>query len=202
MIMVKDKTDFGRLQRNNDTMTPLFHDKSAYNPGTFTLETSRSSANILATWTSFKALGKEGHQSLVGHTIEISEHLKTCINKYKEHGFCIANQEPFGCDVFLRCYPPGTDPDTAYLSELENDNSLEKYADYNNRFAGWLINNKSQGDEGIALSKSSAAFYTSSGKPMEALRIYPLNPYITRESAKTLVDRLVKAKIEFDSIQG
>ncbi|EKE10598.1 MAG: hypothetical protein ACD_15C00235G0004 [uncultured bacterium] len=201
MVMVKDKADFNRLLRDQKTMTPLFHDDSAYNPGMFTLETSRSAANILATWTSFKALGREGHQALVGHTVEISEHLKAHINACKQYGFCIANQEPFGCDIFLRCYPPGIDPDTTYRMELSDDDSLRNYTDYNNKFAKWLITNKSQGDEGIALSKSSAAFYTNTGKPMVALRIYPLNPYITAESAQILVDRLVKAKIEFESIE-
>lgn len=201
MVIVKDKTDLERLARNRKTMTPLFHDDSSYNPGIFTLETSRSAANILATWTSFKALGKEGHQVLVGHTVEMSEHLSARINKNKQYGFCVANREPFGCDIFVRCYPPEVNPDATYLMELDDDDSLRDYTDYNNRFAKWLMANKSQGDEGIALSKSSAAFYTNTGKPLVALRIYPLNPYITAESAQILVDRLVKAKIEFDSMQ-
>jgi len=202
MVMVKDKTDFERLLRNRSTMTPLFHDESVYNPGLFTLETSRSAANILATWTSLKALGKAGHQALVGHSIEMSEAIIKKIGEHKQAGLYVANQEPFGCDVFIRCYPPGTDPEKAYPLELRGHESLAKNTDYNNKFAKWLIGVKCEGHDGIALSKSSAAFYTSEGKPVIALRIYPLNPYITTESAGILIERLVKAKNEFDASQG
>lgn len=199
MIVLKEQDDFALLRRDDDIMTPLFNDRMAYNPGTFTLETSRSAANILATWMTLQALGREGYQALLGHTLEISEYVRSEILKYERDGLFIANQEPFGCDIFIRCYPCGTNSQQAYREELDNDIQLKINTDYTNRFAKWLFANKSQGDEGIALSKTSAAFYTHTGSPMVALRIYPLNPYITLGSAKLLVERLVKAKIEFDT---
>ena len=67
MIITKRKEDLTRLRRDGKVMTPLFHDDAAYNPGTFTLETSRSAANILATWLTLNAFGQEGYQTLLGH---------------------------------------------------------------------------------------------------------------------------------------
>jgi glutamate/tyrosine decarboxylase-like PLP-dependent enzyme len=198
MIIVKDRDDFSLLRRDSKIMTPLFHDDLVYNPGVFTLETSRSAANILATWMTLQTLGREGYQALLGYTLEISEYIREEIEKYEKYGLYVANKESFGCDIFIRCYPPNIDSRQAYEKELYNDRKLKIYTDYTNRFAKWLSENKSSGDEGIALSKSSAAFYTHTGSPMVALRIYSLNPHITRESAKVLVMRLLKAKIEFD----
>ncbi len=198
MIIVKEQNDFALLRRDNNIMTPLFHDDSAYNPGVFTLETSRSAANILATWMTLQALGCEGYQVLLGHTLEMSEHIRKEIIKYKKNGLYVVNQDSFGCDIFIRCYPMGINPDLVHKKELYDDSQLKIYTDYTNRFAKWLFENKSSGDNGIALSKTSAAFYTHTGSPIVALRIYPLNPYITPQSIKILIERLVESKKEFD----
>lgn len=60
MIVMRDARDFSRLRRDGAVMTPLFHDKDAYNPGTFTLETSRSAANMVATWSACGRWGSRG----------------------------------------------------------------------------------------------------------------------------------------------
>ncbi len=67
-----------------------------------------------------------------------------------------------------------------------------------NAFAKWLLSSRSSGESAIAVSKSSAALYTATGAPMHALRIYPLNPNATPETARELVRRLVDAKREYD----
>ncbi len=198
MIIVKDQEDFALLRRDNKIMTPLFHNDSAYNPGIFTLETSRSASNILATWVTLQALGMEGYQVLLGHTLEMSEFMRNEIIKNEKFGLYVANIYSFGCDIFVRCYPPGLNPREQYKIELKDDSVLKIHTNYTDSFAKWLFSNKSLGDEGIALSKTSAAFYTYTGSPVVALRIYPLNPYITFESAYILIERLVMAKREFD----
>jgi len=200
MIIVKNRDDLTLLCRDKKNMTPLFHDESAYNPGVFTLETSRSASNILATWMTLKTLGREGYQVLIGHTIEISEFAREEIAKHEKYGLYVVNGKPFGCDIFIRCYPPRVLPKEIYKKELWDDSQLEIYTEYTNRFAKWFFTNKSLGDNGVALSKTSAAFYTHTGSPMVALRIYLLNPYITPKSIKILIERLVKAKIEFDRL--
>ncbi|MDP2637707.1 MAG: pyridoxal-dependent decarboxylase [Candidatus Levybacteria bacterium] len=198
MVIVKNKMDLMRLQRDVSIMTPLFQDDEAYNPGKFTLETSRSSANILATWIALQTFGQEGYQALLGHAIEMGIIFRNGIEKNYRAGLYVANQEQFGPDVFVRCYRPGSDPKTTYEKEMQQDDVLKVNTKYTSDFALWLYKNKSAEERGFAVSKSSAAIYTNTGKPMVALRIYPLSPYITEESAKRLIARLVKAKKEFD----
>ena len=200
MIMVKDNNDFGKLRRDGKIMTPLFHDDQSYNPGTFSLETSRSASNILATWLTLQSIGKEGYQVLLGHSLEISNLMREKITQNESSGLYVANREPYGCDTFIRCYPEGTNTEETYNMELLDDALLDRNNSYTSEFASWLFANKAKGDSGIGLSKSSAAFYTSSGKPMVALRVYPLNPYITPESSDILIDRLVDAKNEFNGL--
>lgn len=199
MVIVKDKMDLMRLQRDISIMTPLFQDDEAYNPGKFTLETSRSAANILGTWVALQTFGQEGYQSLLGHAIEMGITFRENIGKNIQVGFYIANQEQFGPDVFVRCYKPGLNPKITYEMEMNNDELLEENTKYTTEFALWLHKNLSSKPNGFAVSRSSAAIYTHTGKAMVALRIYPLNPYITEYSAKTLVKRLIKAKNEFDA---
>ena len=202
MVIVKDKMDLMRLQRDVSIMTPLFQDDEAYNPGKFTLETSRSSANILATWIALQTFGQEGYQALLGHAIEMGIIFRNGIEKNYRAGLYVANQEQFGPDIFVRCYRPGSDPKATYEKEMQQDDVLKVNTKYTSDFALWLYKNKSAEERGFAISKSSAAIYTNTGKPMVALRIYPLSPYITKESAEKLIARLVAAKKEFDRFYG
>jgi glutamate/tyrosine decarboxylase-like PLP-dependent enzyme len=200
MIIVKNQNDFGLLLRDRNIMTPLFHDDAAYNPGMFTLETSRSTANMVATWFTLQALGQEGYQTLLGHSQEMAEYIRGKIHRNEGYGLHIVNQNHFGSDIFVRCYPIGVSPAAIFREELSSDYLLEKYDMYMNQFAKWFFREKSPGNRGLALSKTSAAFYTHTGKPVIALRIYLLNPFITKQIGDEIVKRLVSAKKEFDEI--
>jgi glutamate/tyrosine decarboxylase-like PLP-dependent enzyme len=198
IIIVKNRMDLMRFQRDVDIMTPLFQDDKAYNPGRFTLETSRSAARILSAWIALQSFGREGYQVLLGHSIEMGLKFRSEINKYQNVGFYIANQEPFGCDTFIRCYKPGVDPKKTYELEMQNDEILKENNNYTTEFAFWLYKNKAREEKGFAVSRTGAALYTPTRAPMVALRIYPLNPYITKKSIAILAKRLAKAKVEFD----
>lgn len=201
IVIVKDRKDLMRLRRDVNIMTPLFQDDKAYNPGKFTLETSRSAANILGTWITLQTFGQEGYQALLGHSIEMGLEFRDGINRHRNLGFYVANQEPFGCDTFVRCYRPRANPEKIYQSEMYDDKILEENNKYTTEFALWVYKNKTAGDEGFAVSRSRAGIYTHTGAPMAALRIYPLNPYITEESAAILIKRLARAKTEFDNYE-
>jgi len=199
MIIVKNKQDLMNLQRDVDIMTPLFHDKEAYNPGKFTLETSRSAANILSTWIALQTFGIEGYQVLLGNAVENGIIFRTSIENAKNSGLYVANQIQYGPDVFIRCYPPGINPSTEYKAELYDDTMLKRNSLYTSAFASYIFKNISKQKESFAISKSSAALYTNTGSPMVALRIYPLSPYITQKTARELVKRLITIKNKFDS---
>jgi glutamate/tyrosine decarboxylase-like PLP-dependent enzyme len=200
LIIVKNKKDLMKLQRDVNEMTPLFHDDEAYNPGKYTLETSRSSANILATWIALETFGQEGYQILLGNAIENGIKFKSLFDKHIKDGFFVANQQCIGPDVFVRCYPPDIDAKINYYKELSDSVLLEKNTEYISQFFKWLDKKMPLKPNGFAISKSSAAIYTNTGVPMVALRIYPLSPYITYETDQILVDRIVQAKHKFDKI--
>jgi hypothetical protein len=200
LFMLKNKDEFKLIRREGDLMTPLFHDNSAYNPGTYTLETSRSAANILATWIALQTFGLEGYQTLLGHALEMSFIYRDEIQKYADEGVYVANQESYGPDVFIRCYPPGIDVEKTYVAEMNDNDILQKHTKYTTKFADWMEHEGyPRKDDGFAISRSSAAIYTYSGAPMVALRIYPLSPYIEEKHAKELINRLIIAKRKFDS---
>jgi len=200
MIIVKDQDDFALLRRDAKIMTPLFHDDSVYNPGIFTLETSRSAANMLATWITLQTLGQDGFQALLGHSLEMSDLMRKELGAFENIGLYVANRDSYGCDIFVRCYPPGTVPSSEFPKELNDDSLLKANTRYTDHFAKWLFQSKASVEEGIVLSKSSAAFYTHTGSPMVALRIYSLNPNMNSSYAKTLISRLAAAKKEFDEL--
>src|SRR5260370_23464464 len=86
MLIVKNKHDLTRLERDGNIMTPLFHDQQAYNPGKFTLETSRSAANMLATWVALQTFGQEGYQSLLVHAIEMGVTFRDLLEQHMDKG--------------------------------------------------------------------------------------------------------------------
>ncbi|MFF7408800.1 pyridoxal phosphate-dependent decarboxylase family protein [Streptomyces lydicus] len=197
MIVMRDGRDFSRLRRDGGAMTPLFHDKDAYNPGTFTLETSRSAANMVATWVGLQALGKQGMRRLLGHALETAEALRHHIDTLAGHDATAINRHSYGPDVFVRCYPP--DDPAATEENFADTSSVRRINQYTSDLFAWLSRQRVPDVEQIAVSKTSAAFYTSAGEPVVALRVYSLNPYFSDAHARELVVRLLRGKRRFDA---
>ncbi|MGY4954788.1 pyridoxal phosphate-dependent decarboxylase family protein [Streptomyces nigrescens] len=198
MIIMRDGRDFSRLRRDGGVMTPLFHDKDAYNPGTFTLETSRSAANMVATWVGLQALGKQGMRKLLGHALETAEALRRHVDALAARDMTVINKHSYGPDVFLRCYPP--DDPAATEEDFSDTSSVRRINQYTSDLFAWLSRQRVPEAEQIALSKTSAAFYTPTGEPVVALRVYSLNPYFCGSHARELIVRLLKGKRQFDAI--
>ncbi|MFA5748001.1 MAG: pyridoxal-dependent decarboxylase [Candidatus Absconditabacterales bacterium] len=200
LVIFKNRNNLNYIQHDKKNTTPLFHNSEVYNPGKFTLETSRSGSNILATWLSVQSIGVEGFQSIIGHALEMSKLIRDEIIKNEQYGLYIANQKSFGNDVLVRCYKSGLNSEEMFMSEISDDKILKNNNEYFSKFAKWLLENDAEKEDGIALSRSSAAFYSHTGAPVPALRIYSLNPYFNGDDAKILVKRLVGFKKQFDKI--
>jgi hypothetical protein len=147
----------------------------------------------------WERFGKEGYQTLLGHSMEMGIIFRNIINQNTDKGLYIVNQEPFGCDTFIRCYQRGLDPKKIYKLEMNNDNILNQNNSHTTEFAYWLYKNKTKGEDGFAVSRSKAAICTNTGSPMVGLRVYPLNPYINHKTIKLLAERIINSKIEFDN---
>ncbi|WP_103502593.1 MULTISPECIES: pyridoxal-dependent decarboxylase [unclassified Streptomyces] len=197
MIVMRDGRDFSRLRRDGGVMAPLFHDKDAYSPGTFTLETSRSAATMVATWVSLQALGKHGMRQLLGHALETGEALRSNIGALAGPDATVINELSYGPDVFVRCYPYN-DP-AAHEENFDDTESVRRLNQYTSDLFAWLSHQNLPDAEQIAVSKTSAAFYTSCGEPVVALRVYSLNPYFSASHARELVVRLLDGKRRFDA---
>ncbi|MEU1906534.1 pyridoxal phosphate-dependent decarboxylase family protein [Streptomyces hygroscopicus] len=198
LIVMRDAQDFSRLRRDGGVMTPLFHDKDAYNPGTFTLETSRSAANMVATWVGLQALGKQGIRRLLGHALETAEALRRHVEALAGGDMIAINSHSYGPDVFLRCYPPD-DPAPPGEGDFSDANLVRRINQYTSDLFAWLSSQPLPDVEQIAVSKTSAAFYTPTGEPVVALRLYSLNPYFSDSHARELVVRLLAGKRQFDA---
>jgi len=199
MVIARKREDLSNLGRESQMMTPLFFDPDDYHPGKYSLETSRSAANMVGTWLTVKSLGKQGYQVLLGHAQEMAQLVRDLINeKSSETGLYVVNQESFGSDVYVRCFPPGVVPDQEHARELGNTEALAKTDGYNSNFYDWLQTHHLEGKDGFSVGKTSAAFYAPSGEGVTTLRLYILNPFMDRESAAELVDLIVHAKRGFD----
>jgi len=197
MFMVKDRQDLDLLKKKKEKTTPLFHDDLAYNPGFYTLETSRSAASMLATWLSFLAIGKNGYRALLGHALEMGNSFRRLFGNEINKGLYIINKDYYGPDIFIGCTFNNID----YDKLINDDEILEKNNKLTGNFAKWLMENKSSGDKGYTISKSSAAIYNKNGKAVVGIRVYPLNPYITEKDIENLVEEILLGKEEYDAIR-
>lgn len=198
MVILKNKDDFNLLKRQKDLMTPLFHDANEYNPGVYTIETSRSCANILATWMTLKSFGQEGYQVLLGHALMMRELFVRAHERLNAVGFVIENIESSAVDVYIRCIKTGTDVKAEHQKELHDDKLLAENTRYTSDFYEWFITVFCGPNPRIAFSKSTASFYNYNGTPVVALRFYLLSMNNTEDTIKFLIDYLINAKKEFD----
>lgn len=198
MVILKNKDDFNLLKRQKDIMTPLFHDAKEYNPGIYTIETSRSCANILATWLTLKSFGQEGYQVLLGHSLMMRELFINSHKKLNDVGMVIENIESSAIDVYIRCIKTGDDAKAEHQKELDDDKLLAENSKYTSDFYEWFTTVFESPNPRIAFSKSTASFYNHNGIPVVALRFYLLSLNNTEHTIEFLIDYLINAKKEFD----
>lgn len=198
MIIAKNEDDLISLSKDKEITTPLFHENSSYEPGKFTLETSRNSASMVGTWYTLKSLGKEGYMSLLGHSQAMWFDLQKKFQNVDD--IVVVNKNSFGSDLFIRLYPVGSNAREIFDNEKNNPSLLKNNNEYTNKIFKFILNNHYFGDNGIAVSKSSAAFYTKTDEPVQAIRIYILNPYIDKNSINQIFEKIIEIKKEFDKI--
>jgi L-2,4-diaminobutyrate decarboxylase len=198
MIILKNKDNFNLLKRPKDIMTPLFHDDEEYNPGVYTLETSRSCANILATWTTLKSLGQEGYQVLLGNAVSMRQLFVDAHSRFNKVGILVENTDLCTVDIFLRCIGTGADVQEEHEKELVDDDILNKNSKYTNDFFKWFTSTYQDQNPDVAVSKSTASFYSHNGSPLAAWRICLMSSNNTKETISYIIDYIIEAKEVFD----
>lgn len=189
MILFKNKEDLNLLKKKKERLTPLFHDDMCYNPGIFTLETSRSTATMLSVWLTINAIGVEGYQQLLGNALECANYLRKLIQK-EDNGLYIVNKTFYGSDVFIGLKGFG-ELDPNININVDNINKST------GNFAKFIMDNNQK----YAVSKSSAAIYNDLQKAIQGIRVYLLASSVSKKTTKTFYDMLKEDRLKYEKIK-
>ena len=195
LFVARREIELTRLGGDNSMMTPIFHDPKSYNPGKYSFETSRSSANIIATIRVFFSIGIDGYRSILAHLQEMALYTIEIFEKVREKGIEVVNQDGLGTDVFLRMYPADRCQTVENFEGLSADAEMNEYLD---RFYDYYTDRLAADSSLALISKSSAAFYEKGSVKVPALRIYLLNPNVDQTICEEIANDIILAKDEFD----
>ena len=208
LVMIKDKQDVDLLVREHDAMAYLYQ-FSAYTPGTYTLECSRGGNYALAAWCNIKYFGLEGYQAILGELIEAQITLRHVIEK--EPSLVCLNPEDHGFVTLFRVYPESLKETISeenfakvqYKQEFNNEayeKDLEKFNAYQIKMAAALRKLAFE-ENGPALSCTSSFRLNKNGKPVAALKAYPMTPFRSsseEQIKRDIVDYALKASKMLD----
>lgn len=190
MVLFKDKNDFNLLKKKKERLTPLFHDDLSYNPGIFTLETTRSTATMLSTWLTLNAIGVEGYQYLLGKAMDCANYLRKLIQS-EDNGLYVVNKTFYGSDVFIGVKEFGKqDPNL----NLETDGLNKQTSD----FARYIMSIENCE---YAISKSSAAIYNDDQKPIQGIRVYLLASSVSKNMVKKFYNMIKRDRLNYEEIK-
>ena len=192
-FFVKAASDLGLLARDKAS-TPYLFQSGDYNPGRFTLETSRSGCGPMSAMGALQLLGKTGLRTLLGHLVTMAETLRNRLSA--QPSISVMNAENFGPVTLFRVYPDGVD--TFEMPKLEQTNEgcsekLRKFNDYNRRVFQVMNNEALQGD-GVVISMTDRFRETDYGQPVVALKSYIMSPFSDQQYVQAVVDSIERAR--------
>lgn len=214
MVMFRDYGAFATLMQRPSSP---YLQAEQYDPGLYTLETSRSSVGSAGPWATFQYLGKRGMQVLMYNLIARQSYLRDQISSPLRSDFAICNADNHLYSTLMRLYPLGTvDAQAQYAAEL-TDESL---------YAQFMANNELQrayyqllysqlreqtnpdfprpphpslttGFRYTAYNPDGAMSDPDTGNPMQgvfALKSFVCTPFVDNEHMDLLVQYLVLAR--------
>jgi len=193
MILCKNKGDLTLISRDTGLMPYLFQFGN-YHPGVFTLETSRAGGAVLAALANLKLFGKEGYRGLLGHLVTMSEVLRRRLDEHP--AMCQVNDYNYGPVTLFRVYPDGIDAKAVFYDELNSTQaaeSLQRSNAYNQKVFDELHRQMEQ-ENGFALSLTSHYRTAACGKPVLALKSFPMSPFVEEQHMQGLINCIEKAR--------
>ncbi|MFC2159008.1 pyridoxal phosphate-dependent decarboxylase family protein, partial [Acidobacteriota bacterium] len=196
LFLLKDSEDFDLIHRPPEDEAYLFH-FGTYNPGEYSLESSRSAAGALAAWANLKLFGIEGFQAILARLVEAERILRKKIESSPD--MLVVNPDDHGFVTLYRIYPPGTEPHDMYAREL-NGTEDEKLRQHNTYLydVSSEINRLQREENGPFLSYTSNHKLNKNSQPIAALKVYPMSPFVTEEAIDMIMDGINKAKRNVD----
>lgn len=193
LFLCRDSKDLNLITRDK-TLMPYLFQFGGYQPGLFTLETSRSGGSVLSALGTLKMFGKEGMRTILGHIVAMAELLRARLEEIPYAH--LVNSYNFGPVTLFRIYPGDTDAKAEYRKEIHDSalaDQLAEHNDYNKRIAAELAAQMESGS-GFAVSFTSSYRYTSYGKPILALKSFIMSPFVDEETMYYLLDCIDEAK--------
>ncbi|HQX53105.1 MAG TPA: pyridoxal-dependent decarboxylase [Planctomycetaceae bacterium] len=192
-FFAKDGQDLNLLARDQAT-TPYLFQSGEYNPGRFTLETSRSGSGPMAALGALQLMGKTGLRTILGHLVTMAETLRNRLSA--QPSISVMNPENFGPVTLFRVYPD--DVDTFEFPKLEQTDAsyapqLQEYNDYN-RKVFQIVHAEALRGEGVVLSMTDRFRETDYGQPVVALKSYIMSPFSDQQYVQAVVDSIERAR--------
>lgn len=192
-FFVKQASDLKMLSRDQST-TPYLFQSGDYNPGRFTLETSRSGCGPMAALGSLLLLGKNGLRTLLGHLVTMAETLR---NRLTAHpAISVMNADNFGPVTLFRVYPDNVD--TFEFPKLEQTNAnyaaqLKEYNEYNRKVFR-IVHAEALKGEGVVISMTDRFRETEYGHPVVALKSYIMSPFSDQQYVQSVAESIDRAR--------
>ncbi len=198
LVLFRNGGDLDRIARGRAQM-PYLYRTGEYHPGIYTLETTRSGAGPLAALASLLYLGKNGLRVLLGHAVELAEHLREAIEAHPE--LSVLNRDNVGPVTLFRAYPAGSDTFSIKQRELHDPSyhaALVAHNEYN-RQVFEQIHAEALAGRGVALSLTDYCPGGSTGEPITALKSYVLSPFAEPEHMRSIVEHVLAARVVVDA---
>lgn len=204
MFMMKNLNHFRELMTRPGSA--YLQERTAYNPGLYTLEVSRSGSYAMAGWATLKYFGHEGFQAILGGILEIQDYLRSRLEK--EKNLVCANEEDNGFVTLIRVYPKGVNAESQYRKELAYKSEQDSLVEVNelqektaNVLWDWFRSGKKIDGKYGPYTSFTTGFRTTNynddlGDPkgvVYALKSFPMNVNITHETMDTLIDMIQAA---------
>jgi len=200
MFLARDGADFDLLARPAGAEAYLFH-FGAYNPGEYSLESSRSAAGALAAWANLKHFGLEGYQVLLARLVYLERILRGYLDA--RPAMVVLNPEDHGFVTLYRVYPEGVDAKAQVADELAggDDDGLARHNEYVHRLSQEIFRRQRE-ERGPFLSYTSSFRVNPNGQRVAALKVFPMTPFATEDSMRSIADAIEQARKNVEVASG
>lgn len=189
----EDAADLQRIGRD-PSQTPYLFQTGEYNPGRYTLETTRGGSGPMAALGALLLLGRCGMQTLLGHLVTMAETLRDRLSA--QAAITVMNPENFGPVTLFRVYPDGVD--TFEMPRQEQTDA--RFAEHLRRHNAYLrdvfelMHAEALAGEGVVISMTDRYGLTDYGEPVSALKSYIMSPFSDQQYVQAVVDSVERAR--------
>lgn len=193
LFLIWDAAELLLISRGQET-TPYLFQSRHYNPGKYTLETTRSGSGPMAALANLLLFGKDGLRSLLGHLVTMAEVLREHLEGHAVTA--VLNRGNLGPATLFRVYPDGVDTFSVPRQERTDAAFPEKLLEYNayNRQIFEFVHDDAMQGKGVVLSLTDCYRETDYGEPIVALKSYIMSPFSEEQYVDYVLESIWEAR--------